>query len=126
MLRRSFQPILIAARFPWRCYTPGDVFRAEVWLVNDGPSSWQECCAEVLFDATTVWALTDVELLPGCASRIGELSVVLSNVPQILTLHLRCAEITLAANRYDMAVYLPGRQPRRARQIHALGEHLLE
>jgi beta-mannosidase len=126
MLRRAYQPILIAARFPWRRYVAGDVFRADIWLINDGPASWQECCAEAFLDGTTVWALTDVALLPGCASRIGELSVVLSHVPLILAFHLHCGETVLATNRYDMAVYLPGRQPRRARAIHSLGEHLLE
>jgi len=126
MLRRSFQPILIAARFAWRRYTAGDVFRAEVWLVNDGPASWQDCCAEALLDGTVVWTLPDVDLLPGRASRIGELSLVLEDAPHVLVLTLRCGETLLAANHYDMAVYLPGRQPRRAQAIHALGEHLLE
>ncbi len=35
--------------------------------------------------------------------------------PHALVLDLRCGEMTLASNRYDLAVHLPGRQPRRAR-----------
>ena len=66
MLRRAYQPILIAARFPWRRYAEGDVFRAEVWLVNDGPAAWQGCCAEALLDDTVVWTAADVSLPPAC------------------------------------------------------------
>ena len=126
MLRRAYQPILIAARFPWRRYAAGDVFRAEVWLVNDGPEAWQGCCAEALLDDTVVWTAADVSLPPACAAPIGELVVRLDDVPRVLALDLRCGEIALASNRYDLAVHLPGRQPRRARAIHALGERLLE
>ena len=126
MLRRAYQPILIAARFPWRRYAAGDVFRAEVWLVNDGPKIWQGCCAEALLDNIVVWTAADVSLPPASAAQIGELVVRLDDVPRVLALNLRCGETVLAANRYDLAVHLPGRQPRRARMIHSIGEQLLE
>jgi hypothetical protein len=126
MLRRSYQPILIAARFPWRRYAEGDVFRADVCLVNDGPGAWQDCYAEALLDGTMVWTATDVVLPPACVSPIGELAVLLEHAPRDLELDLRCGEMLLASNRYDLAVHLPGFQPRRARAIHAVGERLLE
>ena len=126
MLRRSYQPILIAARFPWRRYAEGDVFRADVWLVNDGPEAWQGCSAEALLDGTVVWSVTDVTLPPASVTQVGELVVPLAVAPQALTLDLRCGEMLLASNRYDLAVHLPGLQPRRARAIHAVGERLLE
>jgi beta-mannosidase len=126
MLRRAYQPILIAARFPWRRYTAADIFRAEVWLVNDGPTAWQGCRAEALLDGTVVWMAADVTMLPASAAPIGDLVVRLDAAPHDLTLSLRCGEMILAANRYDLAVHLPSRQPWRARQIHALGERLLE
>ena len=81
MLRRAYQPILIAARFPWRRYAAGDVFRAEVWLVNDGPEAWQGCCAEALLDDTVVWTAADVSLPPASAAQIGELVVRLERRP---------------------------------------------
>ena len=126
MLRRAYQPILIAARFPWRRYAPGDVFRAEIWLVNDGPAAWQGCSAEALLDGAVVWSVNDLTLPPASATRIGELVVPLDVAPQALTLDLRCGEMLLASNRYDLAVHLPGRQPRSRRAIHAVGERLLE
>ena len=126
MLRRAYQPILIAARFPWRRYAAGDVFSAEVWLVNDGPKAWQGCCAEALLDGAIVWSVTDVSLPSASVSRIGELAVSLDAAPQALLLGLRYGEMLLASNGYDLAVHLPGRQPRRARAIHAVGERLLE
>ena len=102
------------------------MFRAEVWLVNDGPEAWQGCCAEALLDDTVVWTAADVSLPPACAAPIGELVVRLNDVPHALALNLRCGETALASNRYDLTVHLPGRQPHRARAIHALGERLLE
>ena len=126
MLRRVYQPILIASRFPWRRYGAGDVFRAEVWPVNDGAEAWQGCCAEAFLDDTAVWTVSDVALPPASVSQIGELAVLLEHAPQAMVLDLRCGEMILASNCYDLAVHLPGRQPRRARAIHALGERLLE
>jgi beta-mannosidase len=126
MLRRAYQPILIAARFPWRRYAAGDVFSAEVWLVNDGPEAWQVCYAEALLDNVVIWTAADVSLPPASAAQIGKLDVRLYDDPRVLALDLRCGETTLASNRYDLTVHLPGRQPRRARAIHALGERLLE
>ncbi len=125
MLRRVYQPILIAARFSWRHYAAGDVFRADIWLVNDGPASRQGCCAEALLDGTIVWTATDVLLPPASVSSIGKLTVPLDAAPNTLALNLRCGETALASNRYNLAVHLPGRQSRRARAIHALGEQLL-
>ena len=126
MLRRAYQPILIAARFPWRRYAAGDVFRADICLVNDGPEAWQGCSAEALLDGAVVWSVNDVTLPPASVTWVGELVVPLAVAPQALTLGLRCDEMLLASNRYDLAVYLPGFQPRRARAIHAVGERLLE
>ena len=126
MLRRAFQPILIAARFPWRRYLAGDVLRAEIWLVNDGQASWQACCVEALLDGTPVWKVTGVVLPPACASPVGELAVRLDVAPQALDLSLRSGGVLLASNHYDLAVHLPGHQPREARVIHSLGERLLE
>ena len=125
MLRRAYQPILIAARFPWRRYAAGDLFRAELWLVNDGPAAWQGCCADAFLDGAMVWTATDITLPPASVSRIGELAVPLDAAPQTLALNLRCGGMLLAPNRYDLAIHLPGRQPRRARAIHAVGECLL-
>ena len=73
-----------------------------------------------------VWTAADVSLPPACAAQIGELVVRLDDVPHALRSSLRCGETALASNRYDLTVHLPGRQPRRARAIHAVGERLLE
>jgi beta-mannosidase len=126
MLRRAYQPILIAARFPWRRCAAGDIFRADIWLVNDGPVSWKGCCAEALLDGTMVWTATDVVLPPACVSPIGKLTVLLEAAPHALVLNLRCGELSLASNLYDLTVHLPGWQPRRTRIIHSIGEQLLE
>ena len=125
-IRRCFQPILIAARFPWRRYHAGDAFRAEIWLVNDGPAPWHGCRAEAALDGAPVWSAAGIELPPASAAPIGELNLTLVTIPSILALDLRCGKAALASNRYDLAVHLPDRQPWRARWIHRMAERLLE
>jgi hypothetical protein len=125
MLRRAYQPILVAARFPWRRYAAGNLFRAEIWLVNDGAAGWKACCAEAVLDGRVSWAAAGIALPPACAFPIGALVTTLEAVPQVLALGLRCGELVLAVNRYDLAIMVPGRQPPRARAMHAVGDYLL-
>lgn len=125
-LRRCCQPILIAARFPWRRCAAGDPFRAQVWLVNDGPQAWHDCRAEASLDGEPVWSAERVDLPPASAVQIGELNLTLVRPPRILSLALHRGAIALATNRYDLAVHLPGRQPLANRLLHRLAEQLLE
>ena len=125
MLRRAYQPILIAACFPWRRYAAGDLFRAEVWLVNDGRHG-EAVCAEALLDDTVVWTVTDIALPPASVSQIGELSVRLEHAPQAMVLALRCGEMISASNRYDLAVHLPAVGRRQCPGDPHVGERLLE
>ena len=113
MLRRAYQPILIAARFPWRRYAAGDLFRAEVWLVNDGPEAWQGCCAEALLDDTVVWTVADIALPPASVSQIGELVVRLEHVPQAMVLDsaLRGDDLGVQPLRSDRSPAGPSATP---------------
>ncbi len=126
MLRRCYQPIMIAARFLWRHHAAGDTFRAQVWLVNDGPQAWQGCRADAFLDGEVAWSAEQIDLPPASTTQIGELNLTLVTFPHILSLALHCGEAILATNRYDLAVHLPGRQPSRGRLIHRLAERLLE
>jgi beta-mannosidase len=126
ILRRSYQPILIAARFPWRSYAISDAFQAEIWLVNDGPKAYQGCRADAILDGEAVRSAEEIKLPPAGATQIGELNLTLVTFPRFLSLALCCGEAILATNRYDLAVHLPGRQPQRTRLIHWTAERLLE
>lgn len=124
-LRRCFQPVLIAARFPWRQYAAGDAFASEVWLVNDGPAARAGCRAEAALDGAIVWARDAIDLPAAGATRIGEFAVELGAAPKMLTLQLSCAGETVAINAYDLAVHLPGRQPLRERILRWVADRLL-
>lgn len=126
MLRRSFQPILIAARFPWRAYGAGETFQAQIWLVNDGPETWPDCLAEVTLDGAPVWRADGLTLEPACARRVGEFARELTAPPQALELRLIRGDATLATNRYDLSVPLPPAQPWRSRALHSLGTRLID
>jgi len=125
MLRRSYQPILIAARFRWLRYRASDTFRAEFWLVNDSPRAWDECRAEVSLDGQPIWPADGLRLAPGSSAKIGDLTLTLSAPPTALDLRLTCGDDTVAVNRYDLAVHLPGRQPLLPRLNRWLADRLL-
>ncbi len=125
MLRRAYQPVSVAARFPWRRYRPGEIFAIEVWAINDHPFGWTACTIMAYLDGCRIWSQEDVTLPPAAAQRIGRCAVTLATPPRELTLVLLRAEEVLAANRYDLAVHLPGRQPLRARLLRWLADRLL-
>jgi beta-mannosidase len=125
MLRRSFQPVLIAARFPWRRYAAGDQFEAEIWLVNDGLQRYPSCRARATLDGATVWTANDLGLPPATAVRVGEFAFVLEQPAQQLTLRLSCNGAALASNRYQLASHLTGPSPLRRRLIRWLADRLV-
>jgi beta-mannosidase len=125
MLRHSFQPLLIAARFPWRRYAPGDVFEAEIWLVNDSAEAYRGCRARASLDYTTVWTLNDLGVAAGSATRVGAFAFTLDQPAQSLTLRLSCDGAALAANRYRLASHLTGPSPLRSRVIRWAADRLV-
>ena len=126
MLRRSYQPVLIAARFPWRRYGPGDPFRAAIWLVNDGVEDWSGCRAVARLEDRPVWEADDVDLPAASAHQIGTLETTLSAAPGVLELALFRGDTCRAANRYDLGVHLPGPQPLRGRLNRWLADWVLK
>ncbi len=111
MLARSYQPLLVAARFERRAWQAGDVFQAEIWLVNDGPASWSGCAVEALLDGQLVYTWENVVVTAGSAHRVVSISLHLEHPPRALALSCRRSGALLAENRYDLGVYLPPRQP---------------
>lgn len=126
MLCRAYQPVLIAARFAWRRYRAGDAFRAEIWLVNDGPETWEECRAAAAIDTHIVWQGEGCTLAGGSAARVGGFTARLATPPGRLDLTLTVQGRPLAANTYDLGVHLPGRQPLKAQLIHHLSDLMLK
>ena len=125
MLRRSFQPLLIAARFPWRRYAPGDVFQAEIWLVNDSAQAYRGCRARASLDITTAWRASDLGVAPASATRVGAFEFTLEQPAQALTLRLSCGSETLASNRYRLASHLTGPPPLSSRLIRLVADRLI-
>lgn len=122
MLRRVFQPVLIAARFKWQRYRPGDDFTAEIWVVNDEPQG-TGCHIEARLDERVVWSQGDVDLPAAAARFVGLMSTRLDATPAEFSLVLSTHPQTgflgdagvVALNRYDLTVHLPGGPPWSAR-----------
>jgi beta-mannosidase len=125
MLRRSFQPVLIALRFMSRARHPGEVWRAEVWLVNDGPAGRSDCRAEATLEGASLWAAEGLALPAAGAVCIGSLAWASASPQGILRLRLLCDDIELASNSYDLDVPVAGPGPRRHRWRQALAARLL-
>jgi beta-mannosidase len=125
MLCRSFQPVLIALRFRNRARHPGETGRAEIWLVNDGPSEWVGCRAEVSLEGASLWAAEALALPADSAVRAGSLEWAAASPQGILHLRLLCGDIELASNAYDLDVPMAAPGHRMARWRQALAARLL-
>lgn len=128
MLGRSYQPLLIAAHFPWMMdYVSEDVLPMEFWIVNDAPVEQPGCRAEAHLDGRLVWSATDINVPPGAAMRMDFIEVALAGAPEKLELALLSAGgAPLACNVYDLSVPRPqGAPPWRAAQMHRLGMRLI-
>ncbi len=131
MLRRSYQPLLVAAVWSRRHYRAGDVFEAAVWVVNDGTGGWQDCAVEAELDGELVYAQRGLDILPGHAGRVGDFRQVLQAAPCSLVLRLLPPDAVaggqpLATNHYDLAVPLPGPQPLGARLTRWLARRFVK
>lgn len=110
MLRRSYQPLLVAARFDWRDWRAGETFKAEIWWINDGPDRFTGCSVKAVLDHELVLDADNLVIQPTSAQRAGAFAVALTARPSKLALTLLCDTNVLASNSYDLLVYLPPRQ----------------
>ncbi len=113
ILRRSYQPLLIAARFPWMEFTTAAALPIEFWIVNDAPVEHRGCRAEARLDGRLVWSAADLNVRGGAAARIARVEIALSGPPEQLELALLAAGGNpLACNVYDLSVPRPHNAPR--------------
>lgn len=124
-VRRSYQPLLVAAQFPRRPYREGDLFEATVWLVSDQPEAQSSCIAEARLDEGVVWTCAAVDIPAAGAYRLGTICGRLAAAPETLVLRLLRAGAVIAENRYDLQVPLPGPQPMSSRLVRWLADRLL-
>ncbi len=124
-IRRSYQPLLVAAQFARQPYTENDLFEATLWLVSDLPAAQPPCTAAAWLDNRRVWAHDVVDIPAAGAYRLGSVRVPLAAPPETLTLRLRRAGAVIAENRYDLQVPLPGPQPLASRLLRWLADRLL-
>jgi beta-mannosidase len=125
MLCHSFQPVLIAVRFLSRARHPGEVWRAEIWLVNDGPTGWSDCRAEATLEGASLWAAEGLALPAAAAVRVGDMTWAAASPQGVLHLRLLCGDVELASNSYDLDVPIAPPGPRRYRWNQALAARLL-
>jgi len=99
-LRRIFQPVLVSVDYPLRRYHPGEVFRGEVWVVNDLPWPLPGCTITARLGGQIVW-YTRTDIPSDCAVRVGRLQ---TTVGEDLSLYLdmQADGCLLAANQYDL------------------------
>ena len=104
MLCQSYQPLLIAAKFDWRCWEPSEAFEAEIWWVNDGPDRFTGCAAKAILDEQLVLTAGGLAIQPLSAQRAGAFGVTLTVRPSKLVLTLTCDTRVIASNSYDLRV----------------------
>jgi hypothetical protein len=111
MLARSYQPLLVAARFERRTWQPGERFKVEIWIVNDTPQSYDGCRVEARIDGQMVYRRDGIAAPSGSARRVGRAELVLQASPSLLQMTCVRHGSVIADNVYDLGVYPPPRQP---------------
>jgi hypothetical protein len=139
MLKSSYAPLLVAARFERKEHRPSDLFEAEVWLVNDSPKAQPVGAITATVDTGYLEAKPDRSARPvrfeiadaclvesGSALCVGRISVRLDAVPCAIRLECEAGREVIARNSYDLSVYLPPAQPARSRMMRRLVDRLLK
>jgi beta-mannosidase len=111
MLMRSYNPLLIAARFEWQKWHAGDRFEAEICVINDTAQCIEGCTVEMFLDGRAFYACEGIASPAGSARCIGAAQVVLEASPSVLELTCSREGVALAVKQYDLSVYLPPRLP---------------
>ena len=123
MLRRSYQPLLIAARFPWRRYAPGDIFGPRSGWSTSAEAS-PGCRAQASLDDTVVWTVTDLGLPPAPPRRWGAVRIHPGRRPAGAHARAALRRDALASNRYDWPLIC--RAVSHAARVIRVGGRLLE
>jgi beta-mannosidase len=133
MLKRSYAPLLVAALFVRKNYRPGDLFEAEVWLVNDAPDAQRvdavmveleldsEDGKPVGFESREI-----LEIGEACALQIDLVAFELAARPRALRVACEFKGEVVARNEYDLTVYLPPQQPVASRILRRAADWLLQ
>jgi hypothetical protein len=139
MLKFSYAPLLVAARFSRKANWRGAPFEAEVWLVNDTPSAAivERVVAELepvdkRPDETSGRSAKPVRFDLGACAVGPESAVVVSRISAELTAAPRALRLTceaggkvIATNLYDLDIYLPPPQPILSRVLRRAADWLL-
>jgi beta-mannosidase len=124
-LKSLYNPILISLEFPQRRYRAGDMFRAQVWGVNDLLGPCRDCLLEVDLDGERVFSRT-ISLPPDSSQPVDRFQAPLERGPRALLVRLRRGERVISSNEYDLSYY----DPKRAQLLEVLyrriGRWLLE
>jgi beta-mannosidase len=128
-VRRLFEPVLVSLDFPLREYHRGDVWHADVWVVNDGPQALSDCRVEVVLEGQGERPAGHFEReldVPADSARIVDR--IAWELPPAEEWRLACtleqAGRVLAANEYDLSVH-DGIRPAMSQRLWTWLTHLV-
>jgi beta-mannosidase len=97
-----YNPVLVSVEFPvGQAWTVGDIFRARLWLINDGLTSFGDCQLQIYLDQQLVHNQT-VDAPANQALAVGEMSCKLQTKPSWLEASLTHRENVLSRNFYPL------------------------
>jgi beta-mannosidase len=118
-LRDLYNPVLVGLTFHPARYQAGDTLQADVWVVNDGLETLDDCWLRIELDAVEIFE-AQVTLLPDSIQTVGMLCHQFQVEPCELVLALHQGGEVVARNSYDLTYYdsmLPGWQARLVRWL---------
>lgn len=102
-LKEIANPLLVSLDYSLRCYSPGDVLTADVWVVNDWPRDFPGCRVEIALQNLRQGLEVSVE--PDSALVIGRVQWTLPEGDWRVTCRLMQGDRTLSENHYDLREY---------------------
>lgn len=97
-----YNPVLISLKFPiGRYWQPGQIFSAEIWVINDSQRTFSGCELQIRLDEILIHT-QQVALPADSVQQIGLLTHRLAHSPGQITLNLCHNAEILARNCYDL------------------------
>ena len=105
-LKTLYNPVLISLEYALQEYRPGDLFQADIWVINDLLTPHRDCLLEVNLDDRRIYSRT-VSLPADSSQKVGSVEHRLGPHKGHLTVTLQRQRQLISSNEYDLLHHDP-------------------
>ena len=105
-LKTLYNPVLISLEYALQEYHPGDLFQADIWVINDLLTPHRDCLLEINLDDRRLYSRT-VSLPADSSQKVGSVEHRLGPHKGHLTVTLHRQRQLISSNEYDLLYHDP-------------------